>query len=205
MPSRSEMDRPAMLAVTVVGLLLIAASVILYNTVLDEEGADYVIAWSEAEVGSAQAVTGTAGATTTIRVPVTDALPSNATIEVGPCTDAGAAPLSQPATISWTLFEGDEEKDSGTASCASDGPFVIQLDAHPDFASTSAASQGEAEEQAYAAGHKETVEFRLEFSWNRPAAPAPLPLPNPAFTATVTLTIEEWIATANEAGQEAPR
>lgn len=194
-----------MVAVTVAGLLLIGASALLYNTVLDEEGTIYSITWSEVETGSAQAVTGTAGATTTIRVPVTDVLPSNATITVGPCADSGAAPLSQPATISWTLFEGDEEKDAGTASCASAGPFVVALDRHPDVAVASARDPAAAEEKAYAAGHSETVEFRLEFSWSRPAGPAPLPLPNPAFAATVTLTIEEWVATANEPGQGVPR
>jgi hypothetical protein len=201
------MDRPAMVATAVLGVILIAVSAPFLGSIGGSGGNAYAITWTESESGSSQAPTGTAGSVTTIRVPVNDAQPSNATIALESCTDAAQAPLSQPATISWSLFEGDEELDSGTASCANQGPFTVALGSHADVGVVTAASPSAAEREAYAAGDNETTEFRLEVTWTRPAgaSPLPLPLPNPAFAAVVSLTVDEWTATANTPDQEAPR
>lgn len=206
MPSRSEMDTPAMVTVVILGILLIAASF----PFLESPGAggmDYAIQWSQAEAGSAQADSGAAGTTTTIRVPVTDIIPSNATIALESCTDGAQPPATQPATITWTLFEGEEQKAAGTLQCG-DPDEKVELERHPDVGQVTAASASAAVREAYSAGNNETVEYRLVFSWTRPSGPAPLPLPLPvggAFSATLALTIEDWVATANEAGQEVPR
>jgi hypothetical protein len=196
-----------MVAAALLGIFLIAVSVPFLSAF--DEGKTYTITWSQAEAGSAQAASGASGSTTTVRVPVADVLSSNATIEVESCTDAGQAPLSQPATITWTLYRGDAEVEQGRgiASCANQGPFRVALHARPDVAQVQASSLPEAEELAYGAGGttNETVEYRLEFQWSRPAAPGGLPLPPPAFSATVSLTIETWTATANDPDQEVPR
>lgn len=202
MPSRSEMDTPAIVTVLVLGVVLIAVSAPFLGSIDDEASPTYLITWTEAEAGSAQAATGTAGSTSIVRVPVTDSLPSTATIALEACAD-GASPLSQPATISWVLFEGPEMKDDGTLQCG-DGPVAVDLEPQPDVGQASAASPTAAQRKAYAAGDNETLEFRVEFSWNRPGGAVPLPLPAP-FAATLSLTIEEWRATANEPGQEVPR
>ena len=204
MPSRSQMDTPAMVAVVILGIVLIAASV----PFLDSEDGDataYSIRWSEEEAGSSQANTGAAGSTTTVRVPVSDVLPSNATIALESCTDGAQPPATQPATITWTLFEGDDEKDSGTFQCG-DSDMQVALDAHPDVGEASASSAGAAVEKAFASAANKTVEYRLEFSWSRPGGALPLPLPvGTAFSATLSLTIDEWAATAVAPDQEVPR
>lgn len=201
MSSRSEMDTPAMVAVVILGLVLIAVSV----PFLGSDGGDgttYSIRWSEEEAGSATAPVGAAGSETTVRVAVTDSLPSNATVAVD-CTDGATPPLTQPATISWVLYEGAEEKGRGTFTCGGTNEETVAQEDHPDVGSAKAGSAADARAEAYASADNETVEYRAVFSWTRPGG-TPLPVPA-AFTGTYSLTIDQWTATAVEPDQEVPR
>lgn len=203
MPSRSQMDRPAMVAATLIGVFLIVVSIPLYGLVGEGEGQEFSITWTESEAGSDEAATGASGATTTVTVMVDDALPSNATVRREACVD-GASPLGQPATITWTLYRGDERQDSGTFGCAGPSEERVAQNDRPDVGAVQASGSAAAQRQAYARGDNETVEYRLEFSWSRAGGPLPLPVQQP-FTATLSLTIEEWTATANDPDQEVPR
>jgi hypothetical protein len=203
MPSRSEMDRPATVVAALLGIVLIVVTIPYF--VGDDGGSTtYDIAWTATEHGSSQANTGAAGSTTTLEVPFTDAIAANAQVTRESCTDGGNA-VTGTATISWTLFKGDEELDAGTFTCAGADEAEVALGDQPDLGQAKAGSAPAATEEAYAAGDNETAEYRLEFSWTRGGGASPLPLPVTApFAATLKLTVEQWTATANEA-QEVPR
>lgn len=191
----------------VLGIVLIAGTTpFLFGA---EAGSkDFLIAWSESFEGSAQAPVGAAGSTTTVPVMVTDAQPAKATIQASACNDGATAPLQEPATISWGLFEGDATEaipgGTGTLSCTSLGPIVVDLTPHADIGEVASANAADARAEAYEAGVNRTVEYQLRFTWSRPAAPGGLPLPPPAFTATVSIEVTSWTATANE-GEEVVR
>lgn len=203
MPSRSEMDRPATVLVALLGVVLIVVTIPYF--VGDDGGStEYDIAWTATEHGSSQASTGAAGSTTTVEVPLVDAIPAVARVSRESCTDGGNA-LSGTATITWTLFKGETEIGDGTFTCAGADEAEVDLGAQPDVAAANAGSADEAEAEAYAVGTNETAEYRLEFSWARSGG-APLPLPVPAaFTATLKLTVDQWTATANDPDPEVPR
>lgn len=199
MTSRSAMDLPATVMTALLGVALIAVS-LPFLLASEEGGREYGIAWTEGLHGSSQANVGAQGATTTVSVPVTGAQVASARIEFPSCTDGFTAPVQSPATLTWRLFEGTSTTviEDGTATCAQATAVTVQLDAHADIASTSAASADAAQAKAYGAGENQTTSYRLEFSWNRPAAVGGLPLPAPAFSASMKLTVNEWLATANE-------
>lgn len=207
MTSRSAMDRPATVVVALLGVALIAVS-LPFLADSDTESKTYNVAWTEGLHGSGQANAAAAqGTTTTVSVPVTDAQVATALVEVPTCTDGFTAPVQSEATLTWRLFAGTATTpiDDGTATCASRAPVEVALGDHADVGSTSATSAQEAQNEAYAAGTNQTVTYRLEFSWSRPAAPGGLPLPAPAFSASMKLTVNEWLATANEADEEVVR
>lgn len=204
MTSRAAMDRPATVLTAILGVVLIGAS--LPWLILDGDSGDktYTITWDQAFHASGQqnvAVTGQ----TVVTVPVNDAIPSNATIEFTPCNDGATAPLQQPATISWSLFEGANVTAiaTGTYQCGDDAIEPVALDQHPDVGQVKAGNETEAEEAAEADGVRSTT-YRLQVTVSRPAT-AGLPLPPPTFTATAKLTIDTWLANANQPSQEVPR
>ncbi len=206
MTSRSAMDRPATVVTALLGVVLIAVS--LPFLVANEEGtSEFAIAWTTSLSGASEAnAAASAGTTTTVSVPVTDAQVATATIEVLTCTDEFTAPVQSAATLSWRLFEGASTTPiaDGTATCAARPASEVALGDHADIGSTAADSSDEAEASAYDAGDNKTTSYRLEFSWNRPAGTVPL-VPAPAFSARLKLTIDEWVATANEADEEVVR
>lgn len=204
MPSRSEMDTPAMVTALILGIVLIAASVPFLGGG-GGGGKEYTITWTEVPSAQGQAASGAgSGSSANVNVAVTDIHPATAVVSFEPCTDGAMAPLSQPASIAWTVFEGDETKGQGTASCANKGPFEVVLEERPDVATADGADPEDAEAAAYeAADGNETVTFRLVFSWTRGGG---LPVgPQPAFSTTGKLEIQEWRATANDPDQEVPR
>jgi hypothetical protein len=204
MPSRSQMDTPAMVTVVVLGIVLIVVSVPFLGGA-GGGATEYAITWSEVEAGTESMATGGAGSEQSIELALDDTHPANAQIELTSCNDGATAPVQQPATISWEL-RWESQVETGTASCAQDGPFTVAIEPRPDVASADGTSASDAEQAAYeAAGGNETVTFSLTFSWSRPGSPGGLPLPQPAFSATVQLTVSQGLATANQPGLEAPR
>lgn len=206
MSSRADMDRPASVTAALIGLALIAITLPYFLSGGPGGGTTYDIAWSQASSGEQSAPRGAANADTVVTVTVADVVPSNATVLFAPCTDGAQPPLTQPATITWSLREGDRELDGGSTTCADPGPFVVPLDAQPDVGSIEADSAADAEEAAYGDANRTTT-YTLTFRWNRPAgATGPIPLPAPAGPVlTGTLEIQEWRATANAPDQEVPR
>lgn len=207
MTPRSAMDRPATVVTALLGVALIAVS-LPFLVAEDGDASDYTIVWSEGLHGSSQANAAAGqGTTTTVTVPVTGAQVATARIEVPTCTDGATAPLQSAATLTWRLLAGTSTTplDEGTATCASRPAVEVALGEHGDIGSTSATSVAAAAEKAYAAGTNQTLAYRLEFSWSRPAAPAGLPLPDPGFSASMRLTVNEWLATANAADEEVVR
>lgn len=208
MPSRSEMDRPAIVAAALFGVALIAVSVPFLGSVGGGGGTEYLVSWTSVEEASDEAQLSGNSATGTVEVQVEDVVPSVAVIEFDPCGDTFQAPLQQAAQISWVL-RWETHEESGTASCADSGPFEVQVEPQPDVGSVEAGSATEARRNAYAsAGMNETVTFSLEVTVSRPAGqapPLPIPVGQPTFTATARLTIEAWTASATAPGQEGPR
>ena len=203
MSSRADMDRPASVTAALIGVLLIAITIPYFAFGGGGSAATYDITWSEAASATGQAASSPGTGTAIVEVRVDDRQPSTASIRFSPCADGAVPPVSQPATISWILTEGGEEKGRGTASCDDAGPFVVELAPQPDVGSVEASSATEAERQAYAAGDNQTVTFRLSFTWARSGG---LPLgPQQPFSTTGQLEVREWRAIANEQGQEAPR
>ena len=200
--SLNRMDKPAVATVVVVALVLIGVSAPFLDVAPAAGGDDFLIRWSESETGSASAPVGASGAPTTVRVQVTDVLPSNATVAVD-CTDGAQPPVTGTATIAWTLYEGDEEKASGSFTCGGTNEEKVAQEERPDIGSASAGSATEARDQAYAGLDNETVEYRAVFTWTRSGG-TPLPVPA-AFTGTYSLTLEHWTASAVDADQEVPR
>lgn len=204
MTSRSTMDRPAQVTAALFGVALIGVSLLLFVLVDDEaSGNRYTITWSETEHASTQGALAGAGSVLTLTVPVTDAQPSNATIEFPTCTDGATAPVQQAATISWSIFEGDGTTaiDSGTTTCAAASVVRVRLAGHADIGEVTADSDDEAKEMAEDDGARSTS-YRLETQWSRQGAPGGLPLPAPAFSATAKLTVLEWVAAANPVPSE---
>lgn len=206
MTPRSTMDRPATVFTALLGIVLIAVS-LPFLAADDADAKEFAISWTEGLHGSSQANAAGQGATTTIAVPVTDAQVASALVEVPTCTDGFTAPAQSAATLTWRLFLGTSTTpiDDGTATCASREAVEVALGEHADIGSASAGSAQDAQDKAYDAGTNQTVTYRLEFSWNRPAAVGGLPLPAPAFSAAMKLTINEWLATANAADEEVVR
>ncbi|MHB1262692.1 MAG: hypothetical protein ACYC2H_13375 [Thermoplasmatota archaeon] len=203
MPSRADMDRPASVTAAVLGVVLIGITIPYFVFGGGAGETEYAIGWSEATSGTGQAPNAAAGSPAEATVTVTDGLPSTAIVEFPSCNDGATTPLQQQASITWTLFEGTEQKGQGTASCDNAGPFPVAIDPAPDVASMSAGSADEAVEKAYDAASNETATFRLVFTWTRGGG---LPIgPQPAFSTTGTLEIQEWRATANVPDAEAPR
>lgn len=200
--SLSRMDKPAVATVLLLAVLLIGASAPFLDVAPAASGNDFLIGWTETETGSASAPVGASGAPTTLRVEVNDVLPSNATVAVD-CTDGGQPPLTGTATITWILYEGDEEKDRGSFTCNGTNEEKVPQEDRPDIGSASAGSASDAREEAYAGLDNETVEYRAVFTWTRSGG-TPLPVPV-EFSGTYSLTLEHWTATAVETDQEVPR
>jgi hypothetical protein len=215
MPSRDDMDRPAMVTAAILGFALIAVTIPYFAFGGAGGGTTYDIAWSEVGAGSSDVAIGPANAPQQASVAVRDQLVSNVTIEIVGCADPAQQPVQQPATLSYTLlYENETAKDSdgadieGQASCANDGPFTFEVAAHPDVGSVDASSTDAAVDEAFRSAANRTGTFTLQFSWSRPAGqvpPLPIPGGQPAFTGTVSLDVESWRAVANEQGQEVPR
>lgn len=215
MPSRDDMDRPAMVTAAILGFVLIAVTIPYFAFGGGGGGATYDITWTEVGAGSSDVAIGPANTPQQASVPVRDQLVSNVTIAIVGCADSAQAPVQQPATLTYTLlYENETAKDSdgadieGQASCANDGPFTFEVAAHPDVGSVDASSSDAAVDDAFRGGGNRTGTFTLQFSWSRPAGqvpPLPIPGGQPAFTGTVSLEVEAWRATANERAQEAPR
>lgn len=204
MTSRPQMDRPAQVTAALLGVVLIVVSLALFQIVPDEDGGNrYTIAWTQAEHGNSQANLGSAG--TTIRVPVTMAQPSNATIEFPTCNDGFTAPVQNAAVIAWSLFEGDNTTaiQQGTTTCASAAAVPVSLGPHADIGELTANSADEAKQTAEGRTAR-TTSYRLEVSWSRATGTVPV-LPPPTFSASAKLTIQEWVAAANPVTQEATR
>jgi hypothetical protein len=207
MSSRADMDRPASVTAALIGVALIAITLPYFLSGGPGGGTTYDITWSQATAGESSAPSGAANQDVVVTVTVADRVPSNASVLFAPCTDGAQPPLTQPATITWSVREGDRELDSGTTTCNADpGPFVVPLDGQPDVGSIEADSASDAEQAAYGDANR-TATYTLTFRWSRPAgATGPLPLPPPAGPLlTGTLEVQEWRATANTPDQEVPR
>jgi hypothetical protein len=203
MPSRADMDRPATVAAALLGVALIAVSLPFLGS-SDEGPAAYAISWAQESHEARSAPNGAPNADAVVSVTVEGRHPSNATVTFEPCTDAGAGPLQQPATITWSLREGNNTLREGQqASCANNGPFTVPLHPHPDIGT---AEGGNATAAAHDAESRAgSVTYTLTFRYSRPAAPGGLPLPPPAFATTGELEVQVWRAVANEPGQEGAR
>jgi hypothetical protein len=199
------MDRPASVTAAILGVVLIAITIPYFAFGGGGGGGNaYSITWTATTAAEQQAPSGAANADAVVTVTVTGQ-PAKALIEFDPCADAGGNAVQPAATITWTLREGSRQVgDPGTASCANNGPFSVDLGNHSDTAEANADSAGAAAKSAYGnANH--TATYTLTFRWSRPAGPAPLPLPAAAFSTTGHLEIQTWRATANLPDQEAPR
>lgn len=214
MPSRADMDRPAMVTAAILGFVLIIVTIPYFAFGGGGDGATYDISWSEVAAGSSDVAIGPQGTPQEASVTVRDQFVSNVTIAIVGCADSANA-LQQPATLTYELlYENETVQDSsgqpveGQASCALDGPFAFEIAAHPDIGSLEASSADAAVDEAFRGGGNRTGTFTLQFSWSRPAGqvpPLPIPVGQPAFTGTVSLEVEAWRAVANEQGQEVPR
>ena len=207
MPSRSDMDIPAVVTAVLLGVVLIAVS---FPFLVADGGPStrYTVAWTEAEVDSEEASFAGQGQTQEVTLTVPDALVSNVTVTMT-CTDTPGTP-ARPATISWTLYEGDRELDSGSTPCTNDDEVARHnVSAHPDIGSIRGDSASDAAGKLYdrPGFRNETHTFRLEFSYDRPASPVPAPLPvgAPTLAGRMGLEAEVWRATVNEPAQEATR
>jgi hypothetical protein len=192
------MDKPAAGAALILGVLLIAVSVPFIPRA--SAAPSYAITWSEGSAGKAQGPSAASPNTDAmVMLTVHDVAPSNASITFNPCTDAGGNAVNPAATITWTLkADGKDVKGgSGTASCASRGPFTVMLGSHPDVGSAKGPDAKSAAKAAYNGANRTAAEYMLTFRWSRPAGPAPLPLPAAAFSATAVLEIKDWVAAAN--------
>lgn len=211
MPSRADMDRPAIATVAVLGVLLIAVSVPFLRG--GGEGTAYGITWAEASAGRASNAIGPQGSPQDVTVPVRHVLVSTAVVHVDPCADTAQPPVQMPAVLAFELFYENETaldhegrpiaRDDVT--CDNAGPFEFTLAERPDVAARTAESVEQAERDAYGDGNR-TGTYRLEYRWERAGGvPLPLPVGQPAFTGTVELEVLAWRATAQEPGQEVPR
>lgn len=215
MPSRADMDRPAMVTAAILGFVLILVTIPYFAFGGGGGGsATYDITWSQASAGAATAPVGS-GSEQSISVVVRDQRVSNATIEVAACADSAQAPLQEDAVLSYTLlYENETANDAsgqaieGQITVDDCGPFTFALGGHPDVGSTDADSMDQAMENAYGDSGNRTGTYTLRFSWDRPdgqVPPLPVPVGQPVFSGTVELEIQSWRATANEQGQEVPR
>jgi hypothetical protein len=207
MTSRSEMDRPAIVATALLGIVLIAVSAPFLGSVGSDEGTTYNLTWTAVAFDSASAPNGGAGQEVVVAVTVDNALPATALVSFDPCDDAAQPPLQSPATIAWSLERDGVavQGGSGSASCDDFGPFEVALGGHPDVAQVKAASADEAEGKAYGATPG-PITYTLRYQWTRPAGvTGPLPLPQPAFSTTGVLDIQVWAVTANTMTSEATR
>lgn len=198
MSSRTDMDVPAAVLSTLLGVALIVTSILLFALEDGDEQTTYNVAWTEAFLAEGSAPFGGEDAVVPVTVTTPSAIVSNVTVALD-CADTPGTP-ARPATVSWSVREGDRELDSGTASCQDDAEVVrINVTTHPDVGSKSAGSLSEAEELAYE-GENRTRTFTLEFSYSRPDAqvPNPLPVGQPTIGGRMTLTALAWHATANE-------
>lgn len=201
MPSRADMDRPATVTAALLGVVLIAVSAPFLAS--SGGGATrYDISWTQVSYALNNQAAGAANADTSVSISVEGRHPSNATVTFNPCSDAAQPPLSQPATITWSLKAGNTTlQDNQQASCANPGPFTVALHPHPDVGSAEGSNATEAARGAEAYAGKTT--YTLTFRWSRPAgATGPLPLPPPAFSTAGRLEIKTWHAIANVPPQE---
>ncbi len=195
MPSRADMDRPATVTAAALGIVLIAVSVPFLGST-GGGATEYLIAWTQETAGSASQPNAGQNTDATVRLTVQGRHPSNATIEFNPCNDGAAAPLQQPATITWSLREDNRTlRENQQASCANRGPFAVELHPHPDIGSAEGENATAAAESAER--HSGVYTYTLTFRYTRPTAPGGLPLPTPAFSATGNLEVQAWHAIAN--------
>lgn len=216
MPSRADMDRPAIATAALLGAILIGITIPYFAFGGDSGGATYLIGWSQDSHAEGNAAIGPAGTEQEFDVVVRDQRVSNVTIEVDPCADSAQPPLQQNALLTFTLlFENETAMDSdgnpitrNDVSCDNAGPFTYAIGGHPDVGSVDADSAGAALDEAWSGSGNATGTYTVRFEWTRPAGQVPnLPIPvgQPAFTGNVRLIVDSWRATANPEAQEVPR
>jgi hypothetical protein len=214
MSSRSEMDRPAVVLTAVVAVVLIVASGPFTLLWWGEGNTEYEVDWESVESGSGQARVTAAPQTQTAEVPAGDILTSFVTVAVPQCTDGAQAPLTQPATLSWTL---SYRMDNQTTEIGRGSFTCAQRPAEQSFARTPEPNLGsrevemsddESEERAAArasiwssdlyGGLNETGTYVLQVSSSRPAATVP-GVPAPALSATLDVKVHKWQDLVQEA------
>jgi hypothetical protein len=203
MPSRADMDRPAIVAAAILGVALIALSAPFLSAT--SAGAQtFDISWTQATYATSSQQNAGANTDAMVTITVEGRHPSNATVTFTPCNDGAAQPLQPPATITWSLKRGATAiKENQQASCASPGPFTVPLHGHPDVGSATGDNATNAARSAET--YLETMPITLTFRYSRPAgATGPLPVPPPAFSTAGRLEVKVWDAVANppqEAGK----
>jgi hypothetical protein len=204
MPSRADMDRPATVTAALLGIVLILFSLPFLGAGGGGASA-YAVSWTEQTYATNNRQNAGQGTDATVIITLEARYGSNATVTFEQCNDGAAAPLQQPATITWSLKAGNQTlKDGQQASCASPGPFTVALGPHPDVGSASGDNATAAARHAETFGAPTTA-YTLTFRYNRPAgATGPIPLPPPAFSTAGKLEVKAWHAIANPP-QEAGR
>jgi hypothetical protein len=208
MSSRSEMDRPAVVLTAVVAVALIAVSGPFTLLWWGEGNTEYAVDWESVETASGQARITAAPQTQTAEIPAGDILTSFVTLAVPQCTDGAQAPLTQPATISWTLSyrmgNDTSQVGQGSFTCAQRPTAEQSFARHPEPNLGSREvemSDDEAEERAAArasiwssdlyGGLNETGTYVLEVTSSRPASTLP-GVPAPALSATLDVKVHRW-------------
>lgn len=200
MPSRADMDRPATAAAASLGVVLIAAGVLLFVATAPAAAKTFTIAWTQtaAPGGSKDAPFAGNGQKASVPVTVSGAL-SNVTVKMAACSDTPGLGGS-PAAITYELFKDNKSVAQGSAPCQQGNVKTLQLHPHPDAGKADGADAAAAETAAYGAkGYSNaTHTFRLDFSWSRPAGTVPtLPVGGAQFAGRMGIEVQEWKATAN--------
>ncbi len=215
MAERKDLDRPATVILTVLGLLFLAASVPALPFLYCESPAKnpdlcleapagttqvYDVNWFEASadgtalVGSGDPPVATASHTVTGR-------PATLIVTLVACEDNRANPqLQEAASVTWTINNGTADSAPETFSCADLGKaWTMNMGGHADIATVDAANETAAREGLWSDARigNATVTFTMTATASRGGAiQPPVPLPtNPSLSYMLVVSAARWSAT----------